>query len=115
MTIDNVLMIVLLLIAAGAAFTFILNRTKEQRKLEKSENLRGIVERFGYCSETPKGWGYWLLKMEQSEKVFKIWPHMHKNHAEIALIQNGDRVDVVFYSNNGELIVSKIKNLSFEN
>lgn len=112
MSVDSVLYLIPVLMIVGGMLAYRWARKKNEGHEEKKKVTRGRIDRFGYCSETPKGWGYWLLKLEGSKSIIKILPHMHTNHSDIALINNGDEVEIEFYENGNELIASKLKNLS---
>lgn len=112
MSIDTIPYLIPVLMVVGGVIAYRWARKQNAGHVEKTKVVRGRIDRFGYCSETPKGWSYWLLKLEGSKSIIKILPHLHTNHSDIALIKNGDEVEIEFYENNNEFIASKLKNLS---
>lgn len=114
MSFENIIVTVLGLIISGGVIAYLLAHRKNVNRLEMKDKIIGKVERFGYCTLTPKGWGFWLLKLEGEQKIIKLWPHMHKNHVEIALTKCDDSVEIEFYRNNDEYIATNFKNKFFD-
>ena len=112
-----VLIFLVAIIAIAVCIGLYINSNKEAGNNNKSKVIEGTVERFGYSTKTPKGWGYWVLKIKDQKDLIIIHPHQHKNHNEIALITKGDRLKIRCYPyNNGneiELIASEIQNLDY--
>jgi hypothetical protein len=114
MQLDAIILVILFLIIAGAFILVLRVNNKNSSNNENSQIAKGTVERFGYCNKTPKGWGYWVLKLKEQKEHFIIWPHLQSNPNEVALTTAGDQIEIHFYVHNNELIVSKIKNHNFK-
>ncbi len=114
MQIDAIILIVVFIIIAGAFIFASRVNSKNKSNNENSKIAKGTVERFGYCSKTPKGWGYWVLKLEQHQEHYIIWPHLQSNPNEVALINPGDQLQIQFYVSNNEFIVTHIKNQNIQ-
>lgn len=112
-----ILILVAAMVTGAAAIVVFLNKKKQHRNNENGHSLKGLVDRYGYCTKTPNGWGYWLLKMEGLNEPIIIWPHPNNNHNELALTKPGDCVEVSYFSKGSgpgrELIATQFKNLSF--
>lgn len=114
MKFDYIIIFLGIIIVSGAVFGFMWSRNKKSVQTGKSESYKGTIERFGYNNKTPQGWGHWVLKLENRKEIFTIWPHQQQNHEEIALSKPGDVVEIQFYKNDREVVITKLKNLNFK-
>ena len=114
---SSLLITVVALIFLGGFIAFFLSKKKSIRESAQSKTITGIVERYGYCTKTPNGWGYWLLRLEGEDRPILIWPHQHENHEELALTKTGDRLEVRYHVQGDgakkQLIANQFKNLSY--
>lgn len=120
--------IFIIVVIMATAFYF---GQKKNSQDERAQEIKGEVERFGYASRTPKGWGYWVIYLRGYPKAFIMYPHLNdaglqnvdgkkmKLQDEMALTEKGDTIKIRFHSTHpgkdtSELVVTHFENLSFK-
>lgn len=114
MSIDSILFYLVGIIFLSIVLAVFLAKEKSAKNDSESLTLNGTVERFGYCVFTPKGGGFWVMKLQGRAENFIINPHQVNNQKEVALITKGDPVQVKCVKNqNNEFFVMalNLKNL----